>query len=89
MALINIIMLEIIGRTTAPREVTLVSGKHVYMNINLSWELWKDVKIKFLEVFAKQPFYIYLPSLLVVWGGMSYIFFELLRGLQRVVIGMI
>lgn len=63
-----------------------MSGKHVYMNINLSWELWKDVKIKFLEVFAKQPFYIYLPCLLVVWGGMSYIFFEGLRVVQQSVI---
>ena len=52
------------------------------MNINLAYKLWKDVKINFLNDFAKYPFYIYLLSLFAVWAGLSYIFFHIIRAVQ-------
>ena len=87
--LINILVLEIIGRTTIGREVKLSDKNSVYMNLNLSYELWKDVKIKFLEVFSKQPFFVYMPVLFVIWGGLSFICFHVIRGIQQLAIKMI
>ena len=47
-------LLCVIGRLSAPKEITY-KNEHssqetttVYMNLNLSWELWKDVKIGFV-----------------------------------------
>jgi len=58
--------LAIVGRITTPKSITIKKPgkdpKHVYMNINLSWELWKDVKIGFLDNLYK----ILPPSFLIV-----------------------
>ena len=50
--------LALIGRISTPKEITIskkikeddkIVTKTIYMNINLSWELWKDLKIGVLE----------------------------------------
>lgn len=51
------LVLAFIGRISTPKEITLAKSANdgekeseklnVYMNLNLSWELWKDVDIRF------------------------------------------
>ena len=49
--------LTFVGRISSPKEIIVqvkgkgdeVKSKSVYMNINLSWELWKDIHAKFLD----------------------------------------
>ena len=37
-----------------PKTLPGPEGKNdTYMNMNLSWELWKDIKIEFLHKFLK------------------------------------
>lgn len=47
------LLLAVIGRITTPKEIVIErpgqEPKHIYMNLNLSWELWKDLKFGFLK----------------------------------------
>jgi hypothetical protein len=49
---INIIKLKIINihyfRFLAPRAINMGNNQEVYLNLNLAWEVYKDVKIGFL-----------------------------------------
>jgi hypothetical protein len=59
-------------------------GKHVYMNVNLVWQFWKDVRIKLLGKLKHAPFWVAFPSLMIIWGTASLIFFMVLRKLERI-----
>ena len=41
-----------------------------YLNINLVFEVWKDVKFKVLQVTHPRP-EIHIPRLLFIWGGLN------------------
>eukprot|EP00622_Pseudochattonella_farcimen_P002868 FR737908.1.p1 GENE.FR737908.1~~FR737908.1.p1 ORF type:complete len:173 (+),score=12.60 FR737908.1:38-556(+) len=41
-----------------------------YLNINLVYEVWKDVKFKAIQVTHPNPV-IHIPRLLFIWGGLN------------------
>src|SRR5690606_3618786 len=47
--------MSVMGRLLAPKTIKLDKGE-IYMNINLAYELWKDIKFKFLSVMDNQNF---------------------------------
>jgi hypothetical protein len=55
------------------------------MNVNLAWELWKDVPIKFFNKLKTVSFPVAFLALLGLWGTASLIFFFVLRGLERLI----
>ena len=59
-----------------------------YSNINLAWELWKDVKIKALQIsYDDPPVGVYLMRLWFVWAGCTLLIFAGLFILSRVAFG--
>ncbi len=49
------------------------------MNINLSYELWKDVNIGILSKFDHAPGYQAVPFSNFVWNAGNYVFFHILK----------
>lgn len=74
------LVLAFIGRISTPKQITLrkhvkVGGeikeenKVVYMNLNLSWELWKDVKIGFFaDLYRVVPSFLTPLVLSMFWN---------------------
>ena len=53
-----------------------------YLNVNLSHELWKDIKIELLQInYDNPPVFRYLFRLLWRWQGFNTIVFGVLVGL--------
>lgn len=53
------------------------------MNVNLAWELWKDVPVKLFEKLKHvNAFYAFI-ALMVLWNTASVIFFFVLRFIER------
>lgn len=49
----------------------LMAGTNAhYLNVNLVYEVWKDVKFSFLQVSHPNPL-VHIPRLLVIWGGLN------------------
>ena len=68
----------IVFRFLVPHSID--TGKEViYLNINLSRELWKDIKIKMISKFSDgSPWYIGIPFTNVMWNTGDYVAFSLL-----------
>ena len=74
-----------IGRISTPKEITVsqkmkeddkIVTKTVYMNINISWELWKDVRIGFLEyLYGAMPPQLIVLVLSLFWNVANFIGF--------------
>jgi hypothetical protein len=48
-----------------------------YLNVNLSYEVWKDIKFSFLQITHPDP-YVYLPKLIVRWCGLNGVVFGIM-----------
>ncbi|KAL4465945.1 hypothetical protein ABPG74_004182 [Tetrahymena malaccensis] len=70
---------SILGRVLVPRYIKQKKGEDIYMNINLAYELWKDVEIKFLAAFDQAPGYKAVPFSNLCWNSGNYIFFLILK----------
>ncbi|KAL4494093.1 hypothetical protein ABPG72_016049 [Tetrahymena utriculariae] len=70
---------SILGRVLVPRYIKQKKGEDIYMNINLAYELWKDVKIKLLASFDQAPGYKAVPFSNFCWNSGNYIFFLILK----------
>ena len=55
-------------------------------DINLVYEVWKDVKVKAVQVTHPNPF-IHIPRLLLIWGGCNLPCALLLVAVSRAVYG--
>lgn len=62
-----------------------MQGKHVYMNVNLAWEFWKDVPVAFLNKLKHVSFPVAFVALMTLWGTASLIFFFVLRAIERAI----
>lgn len=51
----------------------------LYMNINLAYELWKDIKIKSLARYDNAAWYKVMPFSNAMWNSGNYFFFILLK----------
>lgn len=59
-----------------------------YLNINLSHELWKDIKFQFLQInYDNPPVALYLFRLLWRWEGFNLLVFLVLYGVCQAVVG--
>lgn len=56
------------------------------MNINMAWELWKDVPIRFLDKLKQASFPVALSAILVLWGTASFIFYNILKKIEEVMV---
>ena len=45
--------LTTLARRLVPKMIELPDGSKQYMNINLAWEVWKDVKFDWLRTFDR------------------------------------
>jgi len=45
----------------------------IYLNVNLSHELWKDVNIKILRIFDNKEWYLTIPFGNTVWNLGNYL----------------
>lgn len=54
----------------------------MYMNINLAWELWKDVHIKFLDKLKELAFPAAFSVIMSIWAVASFVFYNLLRKIE-------
>ena len=81
--------LALIGRISTPKSIQVAaSGKKearvVYMNLNLSWELWKDVKNKTLaELYDKVPRLLVIFGISFFWNLGSLVGLGLFRALEQ------
>jgi hypothetical protein len=70
---------------------TIDYGPHVeqkYLNVNLSHELWKDIKFPFLQInYDDPPAYLYLYRLLWRWTSFNVIVFTFLYKASQIVWG--
>lgn len=55
------------------------------MNVNLAWELWKDVPVKLLNKLKHVSFPVAFLALMSLWGTASLIFFFVMRGIERLI----
>lgn len=65
----------------APRYIKQKGKEDIYMNINLAYELWKDVKIKALTRYDHAPGYKAVPFGNLMWNIGNYFFFILLKAI--------
>lgn len=79
MSFIMTLFQSILGRVLAPRYIKKKGCSDIYMNINLAYELWKDVKIKALSRYDNASGYKAVPFGNLVWNAGNYIFFLLLQ----------
>jgi len=76
------LMLWVVSRSLLPKTLPgPKEGAHdTYMNVNLSWELWKDVPIDFVNKLLKdESYWKTLATNGVTWNGLNYVAFLLLR----------
>ena len=57
--------------------------QHHYLNVNLSWEVWKDIKFRWLQIRTDQPPILYIFQLMWRWQGFNTIVFLLLAAYCR------
>jgi len=77
-------ILSFLSRVMLPKTLPGAEGKHdTYMNMNLSWELWKDVKVGFIHKFLKDESAVKtLTTNQFLWNGLNYSAFLLLKKLM-------
>jgi len=75
--------LWLLARILTPR--TLAGHKDkadIYFNINLSWELWKDIPVPFLAKFSKNAsFWPILIASLSIWNFLNFLAYLVLRAI--------
>lgn len=85
-------ILVIIGRISTPKHITIKNEdkekeKTTYMNLNLSWELWKDLKMGFLKHFYNnlppQALIFVIPMVWDVGNLSGFILFWAIETLSR------
>lgn len=59
--------LSIISRFVAPCTI-LLNKEEIYLNLNLSRELWKDIPIKILKIADNGPWYVTIPFSNFMWN---------------------
>jgi len=79
------ISLSLLSRMFTPLYIDSGHDEMVYLNMNLSRELWKDVKIKMLKVLDGSAWYIGLPFGNSVWNLGDLIGFTFLDILFRLI----
>jgi hypothetical protein len=84
MSCVLTLLYGILGRTLAPKYIKL-DKEEVYMNINLSHELWKDVKIKLLTVMDNAHPVVALPFLSLIWNTGNFMCFFILRYIFKLI----
>lgn len=61
----------------------LAGGNNIYLNVNQSWEMWKDAAkhFKFLDVLSPDttPFYSTVPIIVTLWFLLSLPFYVVLK----------
>eukprot|EP01015_Nassula_variabilis_P027832 TRINITY_DN5750_c0_g1_i4.p1 TRINITY_DN5750_c0_g1~~TRINITY_DN5750_c0_g1_i4.p1 ORF type:complete len:236 (-),score=17.78 TRINITY_DN5750_c0_g1_i4:67-774(-) len=77
------LLLSVIARLTTPKMIKSSHGE-TYLNINLSWECWKDIKLKFLHLCNDMPMYMTVPFNNTLWNSGNFVFFLLLKKLLKV-----
>jgi hypothetical protein len=76
------------ARFTTPFVLSDGKTDHKYLNVNLSHELWKDIKFKLLQINYDDPHYtLYLFRLLWRWECFNLAVFIILYGICRLVYG--
>lgn len=73
-------MLAIVGaRFLTPVELCLGKGKTEYLNINLVYECWKDIKVAFLHFTDRAPAIQHLPWVVWWWTVLNMPSFAVLK----------
>ena len=62
------------------------AGRIHYLNVNLSYEVWKDINFSFLQITHPDPL-VYFPKLIVRWCGLNSVVFALLYAVCRYGVG--
>ncbi|CAJ1419665.1 unnamed protein product [Effrenium voratum] len=68
-SLAQTIVCEVICRYTTPLEVIDRNGAVCYMNLNLCYEAFRDVKVSWIRVFDRDIAIRYLPWMLWIWNA--------------------
>ena len=68
-----------LSRILVPRIIKKHNGKEIYLNVNLAYELWKDIKLKILTVFNNRHPVITLAGSSLVWNVGNFVFFWMLK----------
>lgn len=62
------------NRLLTPKSIILKGMKEeIYLNLNLSHQLWKDIPIKILTIVDDKEWYLALPFVSFMWNGGNYI----------------
>ncbi|CAD8056729.1 unnamed protein product [Paramecium sonneborni] len=78
-------ILTIVSRLLTPKSILLKGQKEeIYLNLNLSRQLWKDIPFKILTIADDKPWYIALPFSSLMWNSGNYILgYELLNRILK------
>eukprot|EP00434_Breviolum_minutum_P003192 symbB.v1.2.002810.t1/scaffold91.1/size338584/15 len=77
-ALLQTIVCQAICRYTTPLEIQLANGEVSYLNINLCYECFRDVKVAWIRRYDRAKPAIYLPWMLWIWNGGNLLLFLIL-----------
>jgi hypothetical protein len=84
LSMVGVLVCSILSRVLTPYSVWSEKlGAVKYMNINLSYEMWRDVKIGFLHVLDGASAFVFTPALLLFYNVVNGpIYVALLMGLK-------
>jgi hypothetical protein len=73
--------LWLLSRNLTPKSLPGHKDKHdIYFNINLSWELWKDIPVKWLQKFSQNANFIEIMlASLAIWNTLNFGAYLVLR----------
>jgi len=72
------IVLVTISRLFIPKFI-YYNGKDMYMNLNLTYEKWKDIKIEWPKRFNDKHFLITIPFCLIIWNVVNFDYYLLFK----------
>lgn len=71
-----------LSRAMIPK-VIIFKDKEIYQNVNVIYESWKDVGIKFLQIFDDGPWYKMVPYNSFIWNTGNFVFYLLFAVICR------
>lgn len=72
------VLCQAVCRFSTPLEIQRPNGELCYLNINLCYECFRDVKMAWLRRYDRRSAAVYLPWMLGIWNGGNVLLFLLL-----------
>lgn len=73
------ILWTLCGRLLVPKTIIMPNKEEIYMNVNLSYEVWKDVPIKFLKVLDNSNILLTMGFSNFMWNFTTFLMFWVLK----------